>query len=58
MERNRSTVERDIASLTFYMKGGLDFNDAWLLTQSQRKTMAKVIEDHYEAMNPNKKSQF
>ncbi len=55
MERNRSTIENDISTLVFYMQGGLDYNDAWLLTLSQRKNMSLIIEKHYEAMNGNKK---
>lgn len=58
MEKNRGLIETDIATLVFYMQGGLDYNDAWMLTANQRKTMSKVIERHYEAMNPNKKNQF
>ena len=58
MNKNRNIIETDIASLTFYMKGGLDYNDAFLLTTKQRKQLTVVIEKHYEAMNPNKKNQF
>jgi hypothetical protein len=56
METNRKTIESDIATLTFYMQGGLNYNDAWMLTIEQRQIMSKVIEKHYEAMNPDKKS--
>jgi hypothetical protein len=55
MERNRSTIENDISTLVFYMQGGLDYNDAWLLTLSQRKNMSSIIEKHYSAMSGNKK---
>lgn len=58
MDKNKSTIERDIATLTFYMQGGLNYNDAWLLTARQRQQMLSVIEKHYEAMNPNKKNMF
>jgi hypothetical protein len=56
MESNRKTVESDIATLTFYMQGGLNYNDAWMLTIEQRQIMSKVIEKHHEAMSPDKKS--
>jgi hypothetical protein len=56
MESNRKLIETDIASLVFYMQGGLGYNDAWLLTWDQRKIMSKVIEKHYASMNPDKKS--
>lgn len=58
MERNRSVIETDISTLVFYMKGGINYNDAWLLTEKQRKIMSKVIEKHYEAMSPNKKEKL
>lgn len=57
MNKNVIAVEKDIASLVYYMNGGLSYNDAWLLTSNQRKIMVKVIEDHYKAMNPTKGQQ-
>jgi hypothetical protein len=57
MNKNVIAVEKDIASLVYYMNGGLSYNDAWLLTSNQRKIMVKVIEDHYKAMNPSKGQQ-
>lgn len=57
MSKNITVIEKDIASLVYYMNGGLDYNQAWLLTANQRKIMVKVIEDHYKAMNPNKSQQ-
>lgn len=56
MDKNRDAVETDVATLVFYMQGGLDYNDAWLLTSAQRGRMAKIIEKHYEAMNGTKKN--
>lgn len=58
MERNRSVIETDISTLVFYMQGGLDYNDAWLLTTKQRKSMSTVIEKHYEAMSGNKNNKL
>lgn len=57
MNKNVNIIEKDIASLVYYMNGGLNYNDAWLLTHNQRKVMIKVIEDHYKAMNPQKGQQ-
>lgn len=56
MEKNRAVIETDIATLVFYMQGAVSYEDAWLLTQRQRGQMAKVVERHYEAMNPNKQN--
>lgn len=58
MERNRSIIESDISTLVFYMQGGLDYNDAWMLTQKQRKSMTVVIEKHYEAMSGSKNNKL
>lgn len=57
MDRNRDSITMEISTLVFYMKG-LDFNDAWLLSDKQRKIMAKVIEKHYEAVNGTKGSKL
>ena len=51
MERNRKALTNEVATLAFYMQGGLDFNDAYLLSGEQRSIMSKVIEKHYEAVN-------
>jgi hypothetical protein len=58
LARNRKVVEEDIATLVYYMNGGLDYNDAWLLTNDQRKIMGHVIERHFKATNPSSKSQL
>jgi len=52
MERNKKVINEEIATLVYYMNGGLDYNDAWLTTSMQRKVMSKIIEKHFEAMNP------
>jgi len=52
MSRNRKIIQDEIATLVYYMNGGLDYDDAWVLTSEQRKIMSRVIEKHYNAMNP------
>ena len=52
MERNKKIIDEEIATLVFYMNGGLDYNSAWLTTALQRKSMSKIIEKHFEAMAP------
>ena len=54
MNRNRKVINEEIATIVYYMNGGLDFDDAWLTTAEQRKAMSKVIEKHFEAMSPKK----
>lgn len=45
-------IEEEIATLVYYYNGGLNYNDAWMTTSRQRKTMSKVVEKHFEAMAP------
>ena len=58
MNKNILAVESDINSLVFHMNGGLDYDDAFLLTIDQRRNMANMVQKHYESQNPNKKSQL
>lgn len=58
MEKNRNIVHSDIANLVFYMQGGVDVGDAYLLSIQQRKIMNKVIQNHYEAMSNKKGSKL
>ena len=55
MDKNRQAITHELAMLSFYMQGGLSFNDAHMLSSKQRSILAKVIEKHYEAMDPKKK---
>lgn len=51
MERNRKAITKEMVTLSFYMQGGLSFEDAHLLSADQRSMMSKVIQDHFDAMN-------
>lgn len=54
MENNRKAITMDLATLTFYMQGGINFHDAHMLSYEQRQIMSKVIEKHFAAMNGSK----
>jgi len=58
MRRNVDAIESDVNSLVFHMNGGLDYDDAWLLTLDQRRRMVNIIQQHYDSQNPNKKQQL
>lgn len=58
MEKNRRVIETDVETLVYYMNGGLDYNDAWLLTSDQRRSLGRIIEKHFEAMNPKKSNKL
>jgi hypothetical protein len=51
MERNRNAINTELATLAFYMEGGMTFNDAHALSAEQRQAISKVIEKHYTTMN-------
>lgn len=54
MEKNRADITHDLATLTFYMQGGIAFGDAHLLSSEQRQIFAKVIKKHYDGMSGKK----
>ena len=56
LKSNRDIIETDIGNLVYYMNGGLDYNDAWLLTVDQRRNLMNVIQKHFDAVNPKKGS--
>jgi len=56
LKSNREIIDTDIGNLVYYMNGGLDYNDAWLLTVDQRRSLMTVIQKHFDAMNPKKGS--
>jgi len=55
MASNRAAIQHELGMLTFYMQGGISFNDAHMLSSEQRKMLSKVVQKHYEAMDPKKK---
>ena len=54
MDNNRREITRDLATLVFYMQGGINFDDAHLLSNEQRQIFSKVIQKHYDAMSGKK----
>ena len=54
MSKNRDIIESDINNLVYHMQGGLDYNDAWLLTTDQRTRMARMIS---KIINPKSDAQ-
>lgn len=58
MERNRKAIQHEISMLVFYMQGGIDYDQAHLLSADQRRIMSKIIEKHYEAMNGKNNSKL
>ena len=51
MNNNRKAIEAEMGVLTYYMQGGLDFGDCYLLSANQRRSLSKTIEKHYQQMS-------
>lgn len=54
MEKNRKAIINEVATLAFYMEGGISFGDAHLLSSEQRTIISKVVEKHYSALSDKK----
>jgi hypothetical protein len=54
MNQNREIITTELATLVFYMEGGINFEDAHFLSADQRRIFSKTIEKHYSAMNSKK----
>jgi hypothetical protein len=51
MEKSRNSIEEEVATLVYYMNGGLSYVDAYNLSFDQMKKLSEVIEKHYERQN-------
>lgn len=56
MKQDQDRIESDIASIVYYCNGGVNFTDAYALTDEQLSRLSNVITKHHEAqaeaMNP------
>ena len=51
MKRDAANIEKDIANVVFYLNGGLNFTDAYSLSNEQLKILSDTISTHYEKQN-------
>lgn len=51
MTKQRQNIETEIATIVFYMQGGLNYTDAFGLTIDQLESMSSIINEHYERQN-------
>ena len=51
MKNEYNAIEREIASVVYYMNGGLPLSDAYNLSMEQLEILADVISKHYEKQN-------
>ena len=48
MEQERNAIEKELATLVFYLQGGINVSDSYMLNENQIKTYSEVIKQHYE----------
>jgi len=51
MSNNREIIEDDINLLVYHMNGGLDYDDAWMLTVDQRAKLIQMLEKIFKAQS-------
>jgi len=51
MKQDVQNTEKDIASLVFYLNGGLNYTDAYALSHEQMSTLSGVVSEHFEKQN-------
>lgn len=47
-EKDTKALREEIFRIGWYMRGGINTNDAFLLTPEDREIIAKIIEDNLE----------
>ena len=47
-DNNTKAIKEELLKLSWYMRGGLDYNLAHLLTLEDREIIGKIVEEHLE----------
>jgi len=47
-EKQSRAIKEELLRLCWYMRGGLSYNEAMMLSASDRKTITKIINDNLE----------
>ena len=48
MDRESRALKEDLLTLCWYMRGGITYNEAMLLSQSERKIIGKIIDKNLD----------
>jgi hypothetical protein len=48
LEAQSKAIKEEVLRLCWYMRGGLDYNDAMLLSLDDRKIIGKIVKDNLE----------
>jgi hypothetical protein len=47
-EKQSRAIKEELLRLCWYMRGGLSYNEAMMLSASDRKTITKIVNDNLE----------
>lgn len=47
-DKNTKAIREELLKLSWYMRGGLDYNMAHLLTPEERELINKIVEEHLD----------
>ena len=53
-ERDVRALKDDALRMSWYMRGGLSYDDAMLLSQTERELVGKLIKDNMETTQKSK----
>jgi hypothetical protein len=53
-ERDIRALKDDALRMSWFMRGGLSYNDAMLLSQTERELIGKIIKDNLETTQKSK----
>ena len=48
LDKEARAIREEALRMCWYMRGGLNYSDALLLSQEERKIISKIIEDNME----------
>jgi hypothetical protein len=48
LEAQSKAIKEEVLRLCWYMRGGLDYNDAMLLSLDERRIISKIVKDNLE----------
>lgn len=48
LERQSKALREEALRLCWYMRGGLSYDDAMMLSQSEREIISKIVKDNLE----------
>jgi len=48
LERESKVLRKDIIQICWYMRGGINIDDAWALSQEDREIIGEIVKENME----------